>query len=208
MLRLLTSLALLTTSLAAATPVPDVPAVRFDLLPGGKVNVVVGTRTYPMESAKAAELRQALEALDLPGIRADISKMRERLRAGEKAEVEAGIKAKAVERENGRVKAAEREIAELEKRRASLEEQIKRAQRAKSDSLDSLRSQLSGVNQRLAKENRDLARAKELQAKAKRAKEEADGAAKAGPAEAERLRKSAEERLEKVRAALKAAGVA
>lgn len=208
MLRLLTSLALLTTSLAAATPVPDVPAVRFDLLPGGKVNVVVGTRTYPMESAKAAELRQALEALDLPGIRADISKMRERLRAGEKAEVEAGIKAKAVERENGRVKAAEREIAELEKRRASIEEQIKRAQRAKSDSLDSLRSQLSGVNQRLAKENRDLARAKELQANAKRAKDEADGVAKAGPAEAERLRKSAEGRLEKVRAALKAAGVA
>ena len=72
MLRLLTCLALLTTCLAAATAVPDVPAVRFDLLPGGKVNVVVGTRTYPMEAAKAAELRQALEAMDLPGIRADI----------------------------------------------------------------------------------------------------------------------------------------
>ncbi len=208
MLRLPTCLALMTTCLAAATAVPDVPAVRFDLLPGGKVNVVVGTRTYPMEAAKAAELRKALEAMDLPGIRADISKMKEQLRAGEKAEVEAGIKAKAVERENGRVKAAEREIAELEKRRSSLEEQIKRAQRAKSDSLDGLRSQLSGVNQRLAKENRDLARAKELQAKAKRAKDEADSLAKAGPAEAERLRKSAEERLEKVRAALKAAGVA
>lgn len=208
MRRLLPLLAIMTAALAIAGEAPEVPAVRFDLLPGGRVNVVVGAKAHPMDATRADELRKALEALDLPGIRADLSKMRASLRAAEKAGAEAEIKAKAVERENGRVKAAERDIAELEKRRASLEEQIRRAQRAKADSVDGLRSQLASVNQRLAKEKRDLSRAKELQAKAKKAMDEADGLAKSGKAEAERLRKSAEERVEKVRSALAAAGVA
>ena len=93
-------------------------------------------------------------------------------------------------------------------KRGRIEEQIRRAQRNKSDTLEGLRSQLAGVNQRLAKEKKDLARAKELQGNANKAKETAEGVAKSSLAEAERLRKSAADRLEKVRAALQAAGVA
>jgi DNA repair exonuclease SbcCD ATPase subunit len=172
------------------------------------MNVVVGAKTYPMDSAKAAELRKTLDGLDMPGMRSDVSKLREALRTAEKAEAEAAAKAKSVERENGRVKSAENEVSGLEKRRASLEEQIQRAQRNKVDTLDGLRSQLAGVNQRLTKEKKDLARAKELQGNARKAKEGAESLAKASASEAERLRKAVETRLEKVRAALMAAGVA
>lgn len=193
---------------ARAAEIPEVPAVRFDLLPGGRMNVVVGAKTFPMESAKAAELRKTLEGLDLPGIRADLSKHREALRTADKASAEATIKAKAVERENGRVKAAENEVAGLEKCRTSLEEQIQRTKCSKADTVDGLRSQLAGVNQRLGKERKDLARARELQGNAKKAKETAEALAKSSRDEAERLRKSAAKRVEKVRAALKAAGVA
>ncbi len=208
MVRLLILAWALALGTAWASEVPVVPAVRFDLLPGGRVNVVVDTKTFPIDAAKAAELRKTLEILDLPGIRTDLSKHREALRAADKAEAEAQIKGKAVERENSRVKSAESEVAELEKRRAYLEEQIRRAQRNKADTLDGLRSQLAGVNQRLTKEKKDLARAKELQGNAKKAREGAESLAKSSGAEAERLRKSASERVEKVRAALKAAGVA
>jgi DNA repair exonuclease SbcCD ATPase subunit len=202
---LLGSLALVA---ARAAEIPEVPAVRFDLLPGGRMNVVVGAKTFPMDSAKAAELRKTLDGLDMPGMRSDVSKLREALRTAEKAEAEAAAKAKSVERENGRVKSAEKEVSGLEKRRASLEEQIQRAQRNKADTLDGLRSQLAGVNQRLTKEKKDLARAKELQGNARKAKEGAESLAKASASEAERLRKAVETRLEKVRAALMAAGVA
>ena len=208
MVRLLTLACSLALGAVRASEIPEVPAVRFDLLPGGRMNVVVGTKTFPMEATKGAELRKTLEGLDLPGIRSDLSRLREALRTADKAAAEATLKAKAVERENGRVKAAEGEVSGLEKRRASLEEQIRRAQRNKLDTLEGLRSQLAGVNQRLAKEKKDLARAKELQGNANKAKETAEGVAKSSLAEAERLRKSAADRLEKVRAALQAAGVA
>lgn len=208
MVRLLMLVCFLALGAARASEVPEVPAVRFDLLPGGRMNVVVGTKTFPMEATQGAELRKTLEGLDLPGIRSDLSRHREALRTADKASAEATLKAKAVERENGRVKAAENEVSGLEKRRSSLEEQIRRAQRNKLDTLDGLRSQLASVNQRLSKERKDLARAKELQGNAKKAQEAAEGLAKSSRSEAERLRRSAEERVEKVRAALKAAGVA
>ncbi len=204
----LACLALTLAALTRAATVPEVPAVRFDLLPGGKVNVVVGARAYPMEAAKAAELRSTLEGLDLAGLRGEVGKLREALRAVDKARTETATKAKALERESGRVKAAEKEIAALEKRRADLESQIARAQRSGADTTDSLRSQLSGVNQRLAKENKDLARARELQAKAGKSRDAASAAEASATAEADRLGKAVEGRLEKVRAALRAAGVA
>jgi len=191
----------------AASGLPVVPAVRFDLLPGGRVNVVADNRVHPMEAARAEELRKALEALDLPGVRKDVAKLRELLTAADKARGEAETKAKATEREMARVKAAEGEVASLERRRKALEEQIQRAQRAKSDAVDGLRSQLADVNQRLAKERKDLARAQERLANARKARDEAEGLAKSAMAEAGRLRKSAEERLGKVREALAAAGV-
>ena len=204
-------LACLTLTLAALTraaTAPEVPAVRFDQLPGGKVNVVVGARVHPMEAAKAAELRSSLEALDLAGLRTEAGKLREALRAVDKARTETASRAKALERESGRVKAAEKEIATLEKRRGDLEGQIARAQRSGTDAADALRSQLSGVNQRLAKENKDLARARELQGKAGKARDAASAAEASATAEADRLGKAVEGRLEKVRAALRAAGVA
>ena len=203
-----TLLALLLGGGLVASEPPEVPAVRFDLLPGGRVNVVADNRSVPMEAARAEELRKALDALDLPGVRKDVAKLRELLRAADKARAEAETKAKSAEREAGRVKAAEADVASLEKRRASLEEQIQRAQRSKSDTVDSLRSQLAGVNQGLTKERKDLARAQERLANARKAKDEAEGLAKSAAAEAGRLRKSAEERLGKVREALRAAGLA
>jgi predicted nucleic acid-binding Zn-ribbon protein len=203
-----TLLALLLGGGLVASEPPEVPAVRFDLLPGGRVNVVADNRSVPMEAARAEELRKALDALDLPGVRKDVAKLRELLRAADKARAEAETKAKSAEREAGRVRAAEADVASLEKRRASLEEQIQRAQRSKSDTVDSLRSQLAGVNQGLTKERKDLARAQERLANARKAKDEAEGLAKSAAAEAGRLRKSAEERLGKVREALRAAGLA
>ena len=203
-----TLLALLLGGGLVASEPPEAPAVRFDLLPGGRVNVVADNRSVPMEAARAEELRKALDALDLPGVRKDVAKLRELLRAADKARAEAETKAKSAEREAGRVKAAEADVASLEKRRASLEEQIQRAQRSKSDTVDSLRSQLAGVNQGLTKERKDLARAQERLANARKAKDEAEGLAKSAAAEAGRLRKSAEERLGKVREALRAAGLA
>ena len=203
-----TLLALLLGGGLVASEPPEVPAVRFDLLPGGRVNVVADNRSVPMEAARAEELRKALDALDLPGVRKDVAKLRELLRAADKARAEAETKAKSAERVAGRVRAAEADVASLEKRRASLEEQIQRAQRSKSDTVDSLRSQLAGVNQGLTKERKDLARAQERLANARKAKDEAEGLAKSAAAEAGRLRKSAEERLGKVREALRAAGLA
>lgn len=203
-----TLLALLLGGGLVASEPPEVPAVRFDLLPGGRVNVVADNRSVPMEAARAEELRKALDTLDLPGVRKDVAKLRELLRAADKARAEAETKAKSAEREAGRVRAAEADVASLEKRRASLEEQIQRAQRSKSDTVDSLRSQLAGVNQGLTKERKDLARAQERLANARKAKDEAEGLAKSAAAEAGRLRKSAEERLGKVREALRAAGLA
>lgn len=208
MVRILMLACFLAQGAARASEVPEVPAVRFDLLPGGRMNVVVGTKTCPMEATQGAELRKTLEGLDLPGIRSDLSRHREALRTADKASAEATIKAKAVERENVRVKAAENEVAGLEKCRTSLEEQIQRTKCSKADTVDGLRSQLAGVNQRLGKERKDLARARELQGNAKKAKATAEAMAKSSRDEAERLRKSAAERVEKVRAALKAAGVA
>lgn len=201
-------LAMLLAGEVTGTGLPEVPSVRFDLLPGGRVSVVVDNRTHPMEAAKSEELRKALEPLDLPGLRKDVAKLRELIRAADKARGEAETKAKATERETARVKAAEGEVASLEKRRKALEEQIQRAQRSKSDTVEGLRSQLTGVNQGLAKERKDLARAQERLAGARKAKDGAEGLAKSATAEAERLRKSAEERLAKLVEVLRAAGVA
>lgn len=196
-----------TLPLAAQTDLPVVKAVRFDLLPGGRTLVVVERKAYPMDAAKALELKAALDALDLPGIRADVSKLREALRTAEKAESEQELKAKALERESGRVKAAEAQVASLDRRKAYLEDQLRRAVRAKAENVDALRSQLNSVNATLNRERKDLLRAKELQGKAAAAKSAAASQGKSAARLAEELRKSIEARLGKVDDALQAAGV-
>lgn len=208
MLRRVLLLGLLTAlPLAAQSDLPAVPSVRFDLLPGGRTNVVVEQKAFPMESAKAAELKAKLDALDLPGIRADVSKLRDALRTEAKSEAEAELKAKSLERESGRVKEAEGQVASLEKRKASLEDQIRRAQRAKADNLETLRGQLNSLNATLGKERKDLVRAKELQEKAKAAKGAAESEGKSATRKAEELGKSIRQRLAKVEAVLREFGV-
>ena len=199
--------------LALASPVmaqsdlPTVKAVRFDLLPGGRTNVVVEQKAFAMDSAKAAELKAKVDALDLPAIRADVSKLREAMRQAEKAGAEAELRGRSLERENGRAKAAAAEVASLEKRKGQLEEQIRRASRAKAENLDSLRAQLNSLNARLGKERKDLERAKELQAKAQEAKSRAEGEGKSAANKAEELRKSIRARLDRLDEALRDAGL-
>lgn len=95
MRRLATALLLALVS-AQAEDLPVVPAVRFELLPGEKVNVVVDNKVHPLDAAVADTLRKALDAVDLAAVRADVSKLRDALRRADKAGDEAELKAAGV----------------------------------------------------------------------------------------------------------------
>lgn len=200
-MRLLALLPLL-AALASAQDELAVPAFRVDLLPGGRANVVVDQKAHPMDLAKANEIKAKVEALDLAGMRSDLSKLRALEREAAEADKEGETKDKAVEREAGRVKEAERQVASLEKRKDQLEDQLRRAQRAKSDNQDDLRRQINTVNASLGQERKDLARAKENLARAQRNRKETAAAAQSAQSEAATLRKSLASRVAALRALL------
>lgn len=192
-------LLLLGAALAQGQDELAVPAFRVDLLPGGRANVVVDQKVHPMDQARAAQIKAQVDALDLPAIRSDLSKLRALERQAAESEKEMETRTKALERENGRVRQAEQQIASLEKRKEQLEEQVRRAQRNRQDNEDDLRQQVSSVNASLVQERKDLSRARENLGRAQRNRKETEGAHKAAQGQAEALRKSVASRVAKVR---------
>jgi chromosome segregation ATPase len=193
---------LLGAALASAQDDLAVPAFRVDLLPGGRANVVVDQKTHPMDLAKANALKAKVDALDPARMRSDLAKLRTVEREALAAEKEGETRDKAVEREAGRVKDAERQVAALQKRQDQLEDQVRRAQRAKAGNLDDLRRQLNSVNLSLAQERKDLTRSKENLVRAQKNRKETAAAAEAASGQAAALRKSLAARTAQLRALL------
>lgn len=186
---------LLGTLAASAQDDLAIPAFRVDLLPGGRANVVVDQKAHPMDLAQANALKAKVDALDLPGMRSDLSKLRSLERDAAEAEKDMETRDKALGRESGRVKDAERQLASLEKRKDQLEDQVRRAQRNRAANLDDLRRQVASVNTSLGQERKDLARAKENLARAQRNRKETAAAAESAAAGAASLRKSLSGRI-------------
>lgn len=186
---------LLGASLAPAQDGLAIPAFRVDLLPAGRANVVVDQKAHPMDLAKANDLKAKVEALDVAAMRSDLSKLRTLEREAAEAEKEMETRDKALERENGRVKDAERQVASLEKRKDQLEDQLRRAQRSRSDNQDDIRRQISSVNASLAQEKKDLGRSRENLARAQKNRKETAGAAASANSKAADLRKSLSGRI-------------
>jgi len=193
---------LLGAILASAQDNLVIPAFRVDLLPGGRANVVVDQKAFPMDLAKANNLKAKVDALDVAAMRSDLSKLRTFEREAAEAEKEGETRDKALERETGRVKGAERQVAALEKRKDQLEDQVRRAQRNKAGNLNDLRRQLNSVNGSLGEERKDLARARENLARAQKNRKETAAAAESASSGAADLRKSLSRRLATLRALL------
>lgn len=187
--------------------IPTLTAIRFENLPGGKIQVVVEQKPYVLEAQVAQELKAELEALDLPAIRSDISKLRDLVQQGEKAAAQAELKTKASERETQRFNQLTTEMNGWVKREGQLEEQLKRAVRNQAANTESLRGQLNNARASLNKVRKELARAKELKDKAANAVSVATSEAKGASQKAEELRRSLNSRLTKVRTALNKAGI-
>ena len=179
-----------------------IPAFRVDLLPGGRANVVVDQKAHPMDLAKANALKAKVDALDLAAMRSDLSKLRTLEREAAAADKDMETRDKAVERETGRVKDAERQVASLEKRKDQLEDQVRRAQRNRASNLDDLRRQVNSVNAAIGQERKDLSRARENLARAQKNRKETGAAVDSALARAADLRKSLAGRIEALRALL------
>lgn len=186
---------LLCASLASAQDDLAIPAFRVDLLPAGRANVVVDQKAYPMDLAKANDLKAKVDALDVAAMRSDLSKLRTLEREAAEAEKEMETRDKALERENGRVKDAERQVASLEKRKDQLEDQLRRAQRSRSDNQDDIRRQINSVNASIAQEKKDLGRSRENLARAQKNRKETSSAAASANSQAADLRKSLSGRI-------------
>ncbi len=193
---------LLGAGLASAQDELAIPAFRVDLLPAGRANVVVDQKAHPMDLAKANDLKAKVDALDVAAIRSDLSKLRTLEREAAEAEKEMETRDKALERENGRVKDAERQVASLEKRKDQLEDQLRRAQRSRSDNQDDIRGQINSVNASLAQEKKDLGRSRENLARAQKNRKETAATADAANAKAADLRKSLSGRIAALRGLL------
>ncbi len=187
--------------------IPSLPAIRFENLPGGKIQVVVEQKPYSLEPSIASTLKAELEALDLPSIRTDISKLRDLVRKAEKADSLAELKAKASERETQRFNQLSAEATSLAKRVTQLEGQVNRALRNKATNVESLRSQLHNTKASLNSTRKELARAKELKDKAANASTLATSETKSASQEVEALRRDLVSRLSNVRTALNKAGI-
>jgi len=195
-------LLLLAAALAPAQDTLAVPAFRVDLLPGGRANVVVDNKAYPMDLAKANALKAQLDALDHSALRSDLSKLRTLEREAAEAEKDMETRVKAVERETERAKQAERQVASLEKRQDQLEEQLRRDQRNKQDNVEDLRRQINNLNAAIGQERKDLSRCRENLARAQANRKETDAAQKSAQGQASGLRQSVSDRIEKARALL------
>jgi chromosome segregation ATPase len=195
-------LLLLGTLPASARDDLAVPAFRVDLLPGGRANVMVEQKAFPMDLARANALKAKVDALDLAAMRSDLTKLRALEREGASADREMDTRAKAVDREGGRVKDAERQLASLEKRKDQLEDQLRRAQRNRSDNQDALRRQINDVNAALGRERKDLARARENLARARKNQKETGDLVAASRTRAADLRKDLSRRIGALRTLL------
>lgn len=186
-----------------------VPAVAVELTFGGEGKATVNGKVTKLGGEQATKLRADLAALKYETLSRELAKLRDLEASAEKARREATTRAQAVEREQDRVADQQRQIAALEKRQKDAQDELNGAAHANYNvNIDNLRSRLNAINSSLASERKDLVRARERLELAEKRKKENEAALNAAVSESASLRKALAERIERLRAALKAAGVA
>lgn len=193
---------------AAGRETLSVPAVSVELTFGGEGKATVDGKVTKLTGEQATKLRADLAALKYETLSRELAKLRDLETAAEKAKREAATRAQAVEREQDRVADQQKQIAALEKRQKDAQDELNGAQHANYNvNIDNLRSRLNAINSSLTSERKDLARARERLELAEKRKKENETALNAAVSEAAGLRKALTERVEKLRAVLKTAGL-
>lgn len=186
----------------------EIPAVSVELLFGGEGKVTVDGKVTKLSGEQATKLKADLAALHVDEMRRDFSKLQDLEAAASRGSREAVTRGRAVEREQDRVADEQRLITTLEKRQKDVQDELNEATtRNYNVNFDNLRSKLNAINSSLASERKELERARERLVLAEKRKVENEKSLNAATTEAAALRKDLTTRVEKVRAALKAAGV-
>lgn len=185
-----------------------IPVVSVELLFGGEGKITVDGKVTKLSGEQAMKLKADLATLHVDEMRRDFSKLQDLEAAATKGSREAVTRGRAVEREQDRVADEQRLITTLEKRQKDVQDELNEATtRNYNVNFDNLRSKLNAINSSLASERKELERARERLVLAEKRKVENEKSLNTATVDAAALRKELTERVEKVRAVLKAAGV-